>query len=133
MFTVRLLDPAEWPQLLTLGVEPFATHGLPDGAHWLIVGAFEGETLVGISGLYETVHNDPWWIAPAYRRSPTLVRELWQGMQGVLESRGVETIHITVADALPEVQAMVERLGFHPAPGVLYVVHLPDAILSRKE
>lgn len=132
MLTCRPLLHSEWPLLLDLAIEPFASCGLPDRDHWIIVGAFDGEALVAISALYETVHNDPWWIAPGYRRSPSLVAEMWRATKAVLDEKGVEGIHVTVRDDQPEVQAMVERLGYTPAPGKLYILRVADAVLNRR-
>jgi hypothetical protein len=129
---VRQLEPSEWVKVLDAGVEPFTTYGLPDPEHWILVGAFDDDRLVAVTGIYETVHNDPWWIDPTYRRNPALVGALWDGIRKVLTARGVDTMHVVVADDLPEVQAMVMRLGYHEAPGRLYIVHIPDAVLSRR-
>lgn len=133
MTTYRELPPDEWHVLVKRGVEPFASCGLPDPAHWIIVAAFEGEELVAVSGLYETVHNDPWWIAPNHRRSPSLVAGLWRKTREVLQAHGIEGIHVTVRDDQPEVQDIVERLGYRPAPGKLYILRVADAILNRRD
>jgi len=133
MVTARLLDETEWPLLLEAGVEPFASAGLPDPPdHWRLVGAFEGDRLVGVAGLYNAVHNDPWWIAPGARRNPAVVLALWRALREVLDGFGVSLLHVTVADDQPEVQAMVERLGYQPAPGRLYLLYVPDAVLNER-
>lgn len=132
--TARELEEAEWGLLLQAGVEPFASVGLPvDRDHWRIVGAFDAGRLVGVAGLYEAVHNDPWWIAPSHRRNPVVVRQLWRALRVVLDRHGVGLLHVTVGDEQPAVQAMVERLGYQPAPGRLYLLYVPDAILNEKE
>ena len=132
MIRCRVLPAAEWGLLLDRGIEPFATYGLPDPSHWVVIGAFDDDRLVAISGLYETVHNDPWWIDPTYRRSPTLVTDLWHATKAVLDAAGVEAVHVTVADDQPEVQDLVTRLGYQPAPGTLYILRVADAVLNRR-
>lgn len=131
MLTFRRLPPDEWPRLLEAGIEPFATVGLPDPAHWILVAAEMDGRIVGVSSLVETVQNH-WHIAPAARRSAAVVVGLWRETEAVLTEHGVTVLHATVADDQPEVQAMVERLGYQAAHGKLYVLHVPDAILSGR-
>ena len=131
--TFRLLPPEEWTRLVETGMEPFVSFGLPDPEHWrLIVAEVEGR-IIGLSGLYNSVHNDPWWIAPEARHSPTVVRGLWRETKKVLDEAGVSFIYATVADQQPEVQAMVQRLGYVPAPGKLFLLNVADCALNDKE
>lgn len=123
MLTTRQLPPEEWHRILDQGIEPFATHGLPgDPSHWRLVVAEEDGVIVGLSGLYEAVHNDPWWVAPAYRGHPTILRRLWQEVRSVLDEHDVRMVFATVADDQPDVQQLAERFGFEPAPGRLYLL-----------
>lgn len=130
--TFRLLPPEEWARLVADGVEPFATYGLPDPDHWRMLVCEVDGRVVGVSSLYETVHND-WWIAPDARRHPAIVSGLWRETKRVLDEAGIAMVHATVSDIQPEVQAMVERLGYLPAGGKLYLLHVPDCVLNDKE
>jgi hypothetical protein len=130
-FTFRELPFGEWARLVTDGIEPFASHGLPAPDHWRMLVAEQAGVIVACSSLYETVHND-WWIAATARHHPALVGGLWRETSRVLAEAGVTLLHATVRDAQPEVQAMVERLGYIPAGGQLYLLHVPDCILTKE-
>jgi hypothetical protein len=132
MLTFRDLPAAEWPNLLRDGIEPFATFGLPPNPdHWRMVVAEEDGRIMALSSLRNEVLND-WWIHPDAQHSPTLVSGLWLATKAVLDDAGVSRIHATVSDAQPEVQYMVERLGYIPAGGKLYLLYVPDAILNER-
>lgn len=126
---VRLLPVEEWTRIRALA--PFAEEGLPDPAHWLIIVAETpaGE-IVGYACLYETVHYEPIWIAPAFRHHPQVFRDLWRTTKQVLEAQGVQILHATVPDDLPRQQALVEKFGFRASPGKLYVLYVPDATVE---
>ena len=127
----RTLDVSEWPLLIRDGIEPFATHGLPDPGHWVIVAAIDEGRILGVSMLVEQVHNH-WSIASDARRSPTLVSGLWQATKQVLDEAGASVLHVTVSDEQPEVQAMVERLGYTPADGTLYILDTSTCLLNER-
>ena len=128
----RTLDVEEWPRLLTDGIEPYATYGLPEPGHWIILAAIDEDgTIVGTSTLVETVQNH-WYISPHTRRNPVVVDQLWQATRAVLDAHRVETIHATVSDDQPDVQAMVERLGYVPAPGKLYALTVARCLLNER-
>lgn len=131
MLTFRQLPPEEWPRIVEAGIEPFATYGLPDPTHWIFLVAEQDGGILGVSSLYETVHND-WFIAPAARRHPAIVQGLWNATRAALEEYGVQMIHATVSDAQVEVQAMVERLGYQKAQGQLYVLFVPNCVLNEE-
>lgn len=131
--TFRLLPPAEWPRLITEGVEPFASVGiLPDPEHGLIVVAEVDGRIMGVSSLLEAVHNH-WWIRPDARRSPTMVTGLWETTYQTLVERNCPMIHTTVDERQVEVQAMVERMGYMPAPGQLYLLPIEDCVLNERK
>lgn len=131
--TFRVLDDSEWSRLVEDGIEPFATHGLPDipqRKHWRILIAEEAGRIVGASLLHEAVLNH-WWIAPAARRQPTVVQGLWDATKAELDRAGVTLLHATVDDKQIEVQQMVERLGYVEGDGKLYVLYVPNCLLNR--
>jgi hypothetical protein len=127
----RELPRREWPRLVQDGIEPFASSGLPDNEHWRMLVCEQDGRIVGASILYDTVHND-WYIAPSARRNPAIVTGLWRETEKVLTAAGLSIVHTTVLDAQPEVQMMVERLGYLPAGGKLYLLHVPDCVLNER-
>ena len=120
--TILELPQAEWSRLLDF--EPFASGGLPNPEYWRIVVAIDEESrqIVGFTCLYTAVHFEPIWIDPAHRNQPNLFRGLWQVSKQILDEHGVQMIFAVVPDALPHQKALVEHVGFVPAPGQLYVV-----------
>ena len=127
----RVLDPSEWPLLVRDGIEPYATYGLPDPEHTILIAALQDGRIMGVSNLTEVVVNH-WHIAPQARRSPVMVQGLWRETERILIERGVPSIHATVADANVDVQQMVEDLGYEPAEGRLYIIGVGDSILSGR-
>lgn len=126
----RPLAPAEWPLLIRDGIEPYATYGLPDPAHTILIAALQDGRIMGVSHLGEAVLNH-WSISTEARRSPSLVQGLWRETERVLQEKGVPSIHTTVADAQVEVQDMVERLGYQPADGKLYIIGVGQSVISQ--
>lgn len=129
--TFRELPTADWHRLVADGIEPFATHGLPDPEHWRLVVAEDGGRIVACSSLVETVHND-WFVRPEVQRNPVLVAGLWLATKRVLDDHQVSLIHATVSDYQPDVQAMVERFGYIPAEATLYVLRVDQAVLNSR-
>jgi N-acetylglutamate synthase-like GNAT family acetyltransferase len=120
----RVLPPDEWHRLTAF--EPFASHGLPTVEHWrVIVGEVEGE-IIGFCCLFNAVHWEPWWIAPAHRKNPGLLRQLVDKTGDELRAAGVQTVFVCVGDDIPDQQALVQRFGFEEAPGKLYMLNLPE-------
>lgn len=130
--TVRELPEADWPRLLAAGVEPFATHGLPQRPGWRIIVAERAGTLVAGSCLFDAVHWDGWWIAPEEQRNPALVRGMLRTGRDILRAHDVSGVFAQVAnDHDPAYYGMITRLGFQPAPGALYLLdldHLPEGL-----
>lgn len=122
--TARVLPPDEWDKLADF--EPFKSHGLPTVEHWrVIVGEVDGE-IISFCCLFNAVHWEPWYIAPAYRKHPGLIRAMINKTDEELLAAKVGNVFVCVSDDLPEQQALVERFGFEPAPGKLYILTLPE-------
>lgn len=118
--TVRELPAAEWERLRAF--EPFASGGLPDAPeHWRVIVAEEAGTIVGFTCMYQTVHYEPIYIDPAHRHQPGLFAGLWRESKRIFDAHGIQLIHVTVPNSLPSQQRMVERFGFIPADGKLYL------------
>lgn len=132
MLTCRLLPPDEWPRLIEAGFEPFATYGLPEHPdHWRMIVAEADGQIVGLSSLRNEILND-WNIHPDARYSPSLIVGLWQATKAVLDAEGIDRLHATVSELQPEVQVMIQRLGYVPAAGKLFLLHVPDAVLNPR-
>lgn len=123
--SIRELPQDEWERLAE--IEPFATYGIPSGANaeaWKIIVAEVAGEVVGFTGLFNAVHWEPWWIDPNYRQHPGLVRGLIRAGLEMLEDSEVSSVFATVGDEA--IAGLVERLGFIPAPGRLYLLYVPD-------
>ena len=125
--TVRLLPPNDWVGLQDH--EPFTTGGLPDPEHWRIIVAEQGERIVAFTCLYTAVHYEPIWIHEDFRRHPHLFQDLWQASKQVLDEAGVSLLFAQVPDTLPHQKRLIEKFGFQPAPGQLYLLHVPNAVI----
>jgi hypothetical protein len=99
---------------------------LPTAEQWRIIISERGEEIVGFCCIFAGAHLEPWYVAPSHRRNPAVARGLLRESKQLLDDLGIESVFATVSDALPEQQAIVERLGFTPAPGRLYVLNVAD-------
>ena len=118
--TIRELPSEEWPRLLDF--EPFASAGLPNADFWRVIVGEDDGRIIGFTCIYTAVHFEPVWTDPAYRHQPDLFRGLWRESKKILDEHGVQMIFAVVPDSLPHQKALVEHVGFVPAPGQLYVV-----------
>ena len=125
--TVRVLPPEEWTRLRDH--EPFASGGLPDPEYWRIIVAEQGDRIVAFTCLYTAVHYEPIWIHPEFRHRPQLFQDLWQASKAVLDQAGVQLLFAQVPDTLPQQKRLVEKFGFQPAPGQLYVLEVSKATI----
>jgi hypothetical protein len=125
MTTVRVLPPAEWPRLLAY--PHFADHGLPDPDHWRILVAESAGAIVGFCCLFDAVHWEAWWIAPTHRRDPLVVGGLIRQGVDLLRDAAVGGVFAVIdEDQTGAVRAMIERFGFKPAPGALYLAAVDE-------
>lgn len=119
----RVLPLAEWGKLAHY--EPYATHGLPNPDHWeFIVSEIDGE-IVAHCSIFDTVHWDGFFVEEQYRANPVVFGSLLERSLQTLREHGVAGVHLTVPNNQPELEAMVERFGFVPAPGKLYICAVP--------
>jgi hypothetical protein len=123
MITVRTLPADEWPRLAYR--EPFATSGLPlDDGHTLIQVAEDDGTIIGHTILQDAVH----WhfdVDQEHQGNPAVFGGLIKAGIVELQAGGVPHVHATIADSLPMVQHMAERLGFVPSHATLYILSVP--------
>jgi len=122
MLTTRELPATEWHKLTT--IPPF-DQGLPDPAHWRILGVEEDGEIVGICGASDQVHWDPWWIAPDHQGKVGVFRQLVEAGIQMFQTSAVAGVHLTVPNDRPDLQELVERFGFVEAPGKLYLFEIP--------
>lgn len=104
---------------------PFDVGGLPQPDQWRIIVAEEGGaggSIVGFCCLFAAVHWEPWYVDPAYRRHPGVVRGLLREARAQLQALDVGAAFAVVRGTDAPTHALVERLGFTPAPGQLYTV-----------
>lgn len=120
---VRELPPEEFDLLLQSPL--FQQFGLPNLQHTRVVVAQEVGTgkLAAYWMIYDAVHVEPLWIDDQHRKRPGLARQLWGGVQRVLEQTDANTAYATIADQdmamnLPQ----ATRLGFKKVPGALFYI-----------
>jgi hypothetical protein len=118
MITTRLLPPEEYSKLAD--TEPYRTGGLPDPDHWRIIVVEDEGRIVGSCAIFDAVHWDYWHVDEAYRGNPVVFRDLVMGGVQVLVDHNVDLVHTTVPNGQPEVEEMLTRFGFQPAPGRLF-------------
>lgn len=115
----RLLPEEEWPRLITAGIEPFATYGLPPRPEsWRILVAEQDGSILGCSCLRTEVLND-WFLRPEARHSMTIGIKLWDATTALATELGLPNIHATILD--PTTQKLARHLGLEEYPGRLFI------------
>lgn len=101
----------------------------PLNEHLLQVVVEKDGAIVGCCHLFTAVHWDQWWIHPDARTGPVL-KALITGSLRVLQAAGLDTVYTGVEDARADVAQLLEKFGFTPAPGRLYLLKVNDAALQ---
>lgn len=123
---VRLMHPAEAEGLSK--VPPFSEVGLPDLGHAqvILVQGVNTGAIYGYWMIFDTVHVEPLWVHPSYRRNPGIIRRLWNGVRAVLRAHRVPIAFGIIADAdLAANEKLATRIGFRRLPGQLFCVEVP--------
>ena len=118
MITSRILPPDEWTRVTH--IEPFASGGLPNPENWRIVVIERDGAIVAACSLFDTVHWDMFWVDEAERGNPVVFKALVEGGVQVMAEYHIDMVHTTIPLDRPDLQRMLERVGFQPAPGSLY-------------
>lgn len=93
----------------------------------LAVVEVDGE-IVAYWVVWYALHVEPLWIQPAYRKHPAVVRGIVEAMQAIVEQSGeLAAFCVIEQEHLQTVAGYATRLGFHPAPGLLYYLVLQPA------
>lgn len=123
MLLSRVLPVDEWEKIANR--EPFASTGLPDPSHWLIVVVERDGAVIASCALFDSVHWDAFEINGEARKNPAVFGALLNGALNVLQQQGVRGVHITIPDGQPELESIGQRLGFVKANGQLYILAVP--------
>jgi hypothetical protein len=128
---IRELPQDEWYRLE--GIGPFASAGVPEPSdNWRLIVAEDAGEIVGVCGLFTAVHWDPWWVKATYQGNPAVFGGLVEAGLQTLHDLGIDTVHTTVPHDQPMLKAMLERFGYTGAPGQLYILYVPNAIIQVK-
>ncbi len=123
--TVRELRQDEAERLREF--PPFDVHGVPElGEHFRVVIVEEEGRIIGLCGLSTQIHWDPWFVDPAHQGKAAAFRSLIAGGLEILRECGITGVHTTVPAEREDLMELVERFGFIPAPGKLFIAHVPD-------
>ena len=116
---------AEWEKLRDF--PPFNTGGLPlSDEHFKILVAEEDGRIIGLCGLSTQIHWDPWYIDSEHQGKAGVFRALVASGLDLLRSVGAAGVHTTVPDDRQDLSELVVKFGFIPAPGRLFLLHVPD-------
>lgn len=126
--TVRELPPEEWWKLRAIVPEGY---GMPNpGNSRVVTVEDEGGKIVGFWFVFATLHVEPFSLDEAYRGNPGILKRMWAGVRGILDSmrEGSGGLFGNIAFAvipdvdLPRTLPMARRLKFQKLPGSLYFV-----------
>ena len=72
--------------------------------------AYDGDEIVAYVGVIQSITIDPLWIRPDRRKSPWLLRRLWEKLRALLVKEGAVAVGgVTVEDS--DTARLVERIA----------------------
>lgn len=106
-------------------VPPEALEGfqLPD-ASAVVAAIDDAGRVVGIACAMMVLHVEPWWVAPEYRKHPTLLRRMWDKMREVLMGCGAKQAVSVVLHEKPETEHLAHFIGAQKLPGSVWMLNL---------
>jgi hypothetical protein len=134
----RVLPVQEWDRLHA--IEPFKTRGLPEPPEaWTVLvverGWPDAPQIVGTCSLFTALHWDCWWIDPDQPGAArgVVLRQLLRGALPTCTDVGAEQVYCGAEDAQPEVADLLQRFGFAPVAGRLFVLRVADVAAAFAE
>lgn len=115
--TTRLLPRDEWSKLAGTELETAWPH-LPETAQVVVVE--DAGAIVGCWALFQQVHVEGVWIAPAHRGKASVARRLLAGMRRTAQAMGARTV--ATGALTDDVRQLLDRLHAVPLPGDHYAV-----------
>jgi hypothetical protein len=83
--------------------------------------------------VWYALHVEPLWIHPDHRHTPSVVQGIIGEMQTIVESTGEPAAFAVLEqESLDALAGAAGKLGFHPAPGMLYYVVVPPAAAEEE-
>jgi hypothetical protein len=86
-----------------------------------VAAALEGEDIVGVWVVGLALHAEPIWIREDHRKSPTIVRRLWDNVKAIVRDMGCPGVVGIIPDSVPADKRIAEWLGAEPIPGAIYL------------
>lgn len=114
---IERLPPERWSELRTALVECQSNESLqlPKPENSVIVGAFDGDRLIGCIGAEKTWQVWPFWIDRKYRGNGLAL-----SLAHEIEKSNIEGFAEMLITTNPHVDLMVFNLGFIPQRGTLW-------------
>ena len=135
MIRARILPPAESARAIEAGGPLQDLQVDPAKLATMRIAVVEvDDRVVGYWVVWYGLHVEPLWIQEAYRGHPGVARGLLEGMQHIVESSGEQAAFCVLEEEnLGVLGEAAERLGFQPAPGVLYYLVVQPPVAAAKE
>lgn len=112
---IDLLPPDRWPELAKALEESRSDEQLPKPGNSVILGAFEGDQLVGAIGAERVWLVSPFWVQKEYRGNG-----LAQQLAHAIESYNREGLKECCATTSRHVERLIYSMGFIPIQGQLW-------------
>jgi len=98
-----------------------------------MIGAVDEDGKVAAAcGIYAAIHLDPMWIREDRRKSPFILRRLWNEMKEFFRYKGVSNVTVGMLDSNPGqpnesvIAKMCEAAGGHEVRGRLFVIDVGE-------
>lgn len=112
---IELLPHGRWPELQRAFEESRSDEQLPKPENSIILGAFDGETLIGSIGAERCWVVSPLWVAQQHRGTG-----LAEGLALNLSTFNVENLREMCVTTSPHVERLVHSIGFIPIQGQMW-------------
>lgn len=90
-----------------------------------LVGAFDGQTLVGIWGAVVQIHCGPLWVAKNHRGQSTDIRAgMWRVVRELVSSWGSRFAYMFAMDDAPGVRHIIEKMPHRELHGRAFLMEI---------
>ena len=82
----------------------------------------EAGGVAAIWAMIPVVHLEPLWISAEHRKSPTIIRRLWNLVSDAMSAMGLKAAVAVILDSKVETRRVADWLGAEELPGRVFMV-----------
>ena len=86
-----------------------------------VAGCFDNGEIIGVWATTVALHAEPIWIREDHRKSPVIIRRLWEKVKEIVKDMGGHGVVGIIPDDVPADKRLAEWLGATEIPGHIYL------------